>query len=116
MAVWMIQIRPGQNPGDPARFVPSPLQQPGPNGEAFADTGDLVNWFNFTEETYQPEATDSNFQPLNAAPGSAYYLSEPIRTNQASMSSWRALKPNSGDVLYYRCALHHEVHGMIIIS
>jgi hypothetical protein len=117
MAVWMIHIVPGANPGDLATFVPQ-LQQPGPNGEAYASPGDLVNWFNRTGETYQPQATtDSSFQiPMNAPPGSPFYLSEPIRSNQPSLSSWSALPPPSGNTLYYRCALHHDVHGMIIIS
>jgi hypothetical protein len=116
MAVWMIHIIPRAKPGDPATFEPQ-LQQPGPNGEAYASVGDLVNWFNRTAEPYQPEATDSTFQnPLNAPPGSAYYLSEQIPPNQPSRSSWRAVAPASGNVLYYRCALHHDAHGMIIIT
>jgi hypothetical protein len=115
MAVWMIHIVPGTKPGDVASFVP-PLQQPGPNGEAYAAAGDLVNWFNLTDETYQPEATDSSFQiPMNAPPGDKYYLSDPIRSNAASLSGWNAVLPPSGKTLYYRCALHHDVHGMIII-
>jgi hypothetical protein len=116
MAVWMIHIVPGTKPGELARFVPQ-LQQPGPNGEAYASTGDLVNWFNLTGETYQPEATDSSFQnPVNAPPGSAFYLSGPIPSNQSSLSSWTAIAPKGGNTLYYRCALHHDVHGMIIVS
>jgi hypothetical protein len=117
MAVWMIHIVPGANRGDLARFVPQ-LQQPGPSGEAYASSGDLVNWFNLTGETYQPQATtDSSFQtPINAPPGDKYYLSEPIGSNLPSLSSWNAVLPPSGNTLYYRCALHHDVHGMIIIS
>jgi hypothetical protein len=77
----------------------------------------MVNWFNLTGEPYQPQATtDSSFQiPMNAPPGDKYYLSDQIRPNAASLSRWNAVLPPSGKTLYYRCALHQDVHGMIII-
>lgn len=119
MALWMIHIVPGAKPGDLARFVPQ-LVKPGPNGEAYASAtnNDQVNWFNRTGESYQPQATtDSSFlTPMTAPPGHKYYLSDLIRSNSSSSPNWNAVLPPSGNTLYYRCALHPNVHGMIIIT
>lgn len=114
MATWMINIEPGAGSKDPATFVPQ-LQPPGP---ANVSAGDLVNWFNGTDKTHQPEATDSTYQkPVNAPRGSGLYLSDPIAPNGSSRPAWRAVAPSSTEkTLYYRCAVHHEEHGTIIVS
>lgn len=118
MATWMINIVPGANAGDPATFVPQ-LQQPGPNGEAHVSSGDLVNWFNGTTTAHQPEATDSTFNnPVNAPRGSGLYLSDEIPADKSSRPSWKAVAPAAApqNTLYYRCKLHHQEHGMIVVG
>jgi hypothetical protein len=113
----MINIVPGANPGDPAKFVPQ-LQQPGPNGEAHVSTGDLVNWFNGTTTAHQPEATDSTFNnPVNAPRGSGLYLSDEIAADKSSRPAWNAVAPSSTQkTVFYRCKLHHNEHGMIVVG
>jgi len=117
MATWMINIEPGATPKDPAKFVPQ-LQPPGPNGEANVSKGDLVNWFNATGTNHQPEATDSTFQnPVNAPPGSGFYLSNVIAPNTSSRPDWKAVAPSQTQkTVYYRCNLHPQEHGMIVVT
>jgi hypothetical protein len=124
VATWIINIEEGANPGDPAKFIPQ-LQTPGPNGEAFASSGDMVNWFNGTSAAHKPEATtDSTFgTPVNAARQTTFYLSDQIPKGTTSRPGWIATKPNAnppfptpGNTLFYRCKLHPEEHGMIIVS
>lgn len=117
MATWMVNIVAGQNPGDPATFVPQ-LQQPGPGGALQVSSGDLVNWFNATGDTHQPWPTDSSFNPLPDASvprQSTFYLSDPIAANKSSRPSWNAVKPAGGTV-FYCCKLHPNEHGTIIVT
>jgi hypothetical protein len=119
MATLVINILPGKNDGDPARFVPT-LQDPGPNGEAYASEGDIVSWFNATDQIHQPEAmTDGTFNtPVNAPRGSTLYLSDPIPGEKPARPGWTATQPAPApaNTLYYRCSQHHEEHGMIVVT
>jgi hypothetical protein len=123
MASWMVNIVAGQNPGDPATFVPQ-LQQPGPGGALQASKGDIVAYFNATDDAHQPWPTDSNFVPLPDASvprQSTYYLSDQIAAKHSSRPSWVAFPPTSamspdGKTLFYCCKLHPNEHGAIIVT
>ena len=130
MAVWEINIEEGDNPGDPAKFVPA-IEQPGADG-LLAATNDGVSWSNRTDDVHQPWPTDENFTPLPDAlvlpRGSPNYLSDPIEPNHPSRPTWIVQKlafppappppPPVGDgtTIFYCCKLHPEMHGKIIIT
>lgn len=122
MGTVVINILPGGKHGEPAVFVPT-LEDPGPNGEAFASRRDLVSWFNGTSEAHQLEATDDTFStPVNAPRGSPYYLADRLSAGKPSRPGWIAVPPVSppfpaaSNTLCYRCRLHPNEHGRIIIS
>jgi plastocyanin len=121
MAVWMVRIVPGDNPGDPVKFVPE-LQGP---GSLQVSKGDLVSWFNATNDAHQPWAAHSDFTPLpdnEVLPRqSAYYLSDVIAADASSRPSWKALAPKAsmggdGKTFFYCCKLHPNERGTIIVT
>jgi hypothetical protein len=112
MAVWVIRIVDGANPGDPAVFVPQ-LQPPDADG-LLAQAGDLVSWNNRTGDVHQPWPTDAN------------YLSDEIDPGGSSRPSWFVAQltfpppppppPVSGTTIYYCCKLHPQERGKITIT
>jgi plastocyanin len=131
MATLVINILPGANEDDPATFVPT-LEDPGPNGEAYASLGDRVSWFNATKVTHELEATADDGTPISAQPrGSTYYLADPLPSGKPSRPGWIATPPADppfpgappakptppkAGTLCYRCRLHPKEDGKIIIT
>jgi hypothetical protein len=120
MAVWSIKIVEGENPGDPAEFVPQ-LQPGGPQG-LLAQLNDLVSWNNKTDEVHEPWPTDDKFKPLTmkqiGPSGSPNYMSDEINPGKSSRPSWRVVQPvlENGHTIYYCCKLHKRERGIITIT
>jgi plastocyanin len=120
MAVWSIKIVPGAKPSDPATFVPQ-LQPPAqdgtyPNG-LYADSGDVVSWDNTEGRTaHHPVPTDENYNPVPIT--NANRLSNEIPAGESSRPAYNVVKPTTGDqkTIYYRCALHPQMHGKITVT
>lgn len=115
MAVWSIKIMDGENPGDPAEFVPQ-LQPGGPQG-LLAQVGDLVSWNNRTDEIHEPWPTDDKFKPLplkDIPPGG--HMSDEINPRKSSRPSWVVIQPATGSTIYYCCKLHRKERGIITIT
>jgi hypothetical protein len=130
MAVWIVKIEPGANPGDPAVFVPQ--LQPAGAGGLLAEKNDVVSWSNKTDDTHEPWPTDENYTPLTDAQigegGSPNYLSDEIDPGHSSRPSWVVRKlafpgpppppppVGNGATIYYCCKLHPQERGKIIIT
>ena len=119
MPDWSIKIVAGENPGDPAAFVPD-LEGANPGDPLVASRGDLVSWNNTTRDRHRPWPAGSDFAPVlpeSSVPRqSKYYLSDPIPPDDSSRPSWVVSPPASGNTIFYCCLLHPEEHGQIQIA
>jgi plastocyanin len=106
MAVWMVDIVAGTNPGDPATFV-AQNQPTAPVGTIYADPGDIVSWNNATAEDHQPVQTNLN-PPLGT-------LVWPVVTPGHQTSAY-VVGENSGTTISYTCQLHPSEQGTIVVT
>jgi plastocyanin len=77
-----------------------------------ANSGDLINWNNLTQEAHQPWPTDANYQPLPVKPGSPDYLSGVIPAGGTSQIYAVVPPANTPTAtrwtVYYFCNLHPD--------
>jgi hypothetical protein len=120
MPDWSIKIVPAasQIAGAPDQFVPDvPGTKPGDPLKALAT--DVVTWNNTTNDDHWPWPTDNNYNPLPDAQvprQSPFYLSDKIPAGQSSRPNWVAVKPPTGNTVYYCCKLHPQMRGTIVIT
>ena len=119
MALWLIKIVPGENPGDPPQFIPE--LQPGGEQGLLVQAGDLISWVNQTSQVQQPWPTDDNFNPLppeQVGPRgqlNSNYLSDEIPPGHSSRPSWVAFG-NRGTVYQYCSRPNPKARGRITIA
>lgn len=103
MAVWSINIVPGEGPGDPASFE-CELQPGAPQNTIFAETGDAVTWSNETDDPHQIAILPQAF------------VSEEIPPDHASRPAYLCATPTSGNQILYSCTLHPNEQGIITLT
>jgi plastocyanin len=107
MAVWSIDIVPGEAPGDPSGFV-CELQPNAPPNTILAQTGDAVTWNNQTDQSHQIEIPpDKN---------GTTFVSEVIPADHASRPTYLCVGPKTGNEILYSCKLHPEDQGVIVLT
>jgi hypothetical protein len=107
MAVWSINIAPGQEPGDCASFV-CELQPNAPPNTILAETRDAVTWSNETEDPHQIA--------IAAGKSGSDFLSEEIPPDHSSRPTYLCLAPASGNEILYSCTLHPGEQGLITLT
>ena len=98
------------------KIVPNPQQiadAPGAFSSQEARVGEIVHWFNTTQDKHQPWPTDNNYKPLeNVDPTSPAYLADPIDPGKPS----DAYSLPMVGTLYYCCKIHPKEHGQITVK
>jgi hypothetical protein len=107
MAVWSINIVPGDQPGDPAQFT-CELQPNAPPNMILAETKDAVTWSNETDVPHQIEIPEDKS-------GSAF-VSEEIPPNHSSRPTYLCAAPQNGAYIVYSCTLHPNEQGVISLT
>jgi len=102
------------------RIVPNPNQiadAPGAFTPQEARLGEIVSWFNTTQDKHQPWPTDSNYNPLNVDATSPAYLADPIDPGKSSDAySLPVGVPYAVGTLYYCCKIHPKERGQITVK
>jgi hypothetical protein len=113
MAVWSINIVPGEGPGDPVSFV-CELQPNAPPNTIFAEvrdkttSGDAVTWSNETGDPHQIA--------IPAGKSGSAFLSEEIPPDHSSRPTYLCVAPASGNQIVYSCKLHPGEQGVITLT
>ena len=107
MAVWSINIVPGEEPGDSASFV-CELQPNAPPNTILAETRDAVTWSNETDDPHQIAIPAGQSGPA--------FLSEEIPPDHSSRPTYLCVAPASGNQIIYSCKLHPGEQGVITLT